>query len=302
MEYRSSSYKYIDKISVVFNEDDFNSRTKKVVLTQLDKKLSKTGGVMTGDLDMGNNHILHAANYTPSSDRHVVTKKYVINFSLANTVANIYNLQMDDEGIFNVKDDVDFIEYTGSNKKVEKRLNLSRKKDWNFKQDDTNKQPFFKKSTINNNFYCVQYLGSNSNNLHLVSTQDILSNQHLNFYFVYGLKSLNSSHNEVSLFKITSNETTSNPLPFDFGVSYQNSLLYLTNSSRNSVSNSNWELKANATAINKLICLSSHWDQNNLSGVKKGNLYVNGKEIVSFTTTRKLSHNSNTKFYLGSKK
>ena len=150
---------------------------------------------------------------------------------------------MDDDGIFAVKDDVNYIEYTGSNKKVEKLLNLSRKKDWNFKQDDTNKQPFFKKSTINNNFYCIQYLGSNSNNLHLSTSQDILINQHLNFYFVYGLKSLNSTNNEVSLFKITSNETTSQPIPLHFGVSYRNSLLYITNSSRNAVPNSNWELK-----------------------------------------------------------
>ena len=78
-------------------------------------------------------------------------------------------------------------------------------------------------------------------------------------------------------------------------------MLYLTNSSRNSVPNSNWELKANATEINKLICLSSHWDQNNTSGIKKGNLYVNGKEIVSFTTSQTIRHNSNMKFYLGSK-
>ena len=274
---------------------------KKYVDTQLNTKLSKTGGTMTGDLDMGNHHIIHAANYSPSSNQHSVNRKYVTNWSIPNTVANIYNLQMDDEGIFDVKDDYNYIEYTGSNKKVEKLLNLSRKKDWNFKQDDTNKQPFFKKSTINNNFYCIQYLGSNSNNLHLSTSQDILSNQHLNFYFVYGLKSLNSTNNEVSLFKITSNETTSRPLPFSFGVSYWNSLLYITNSSRNSVPNINWELKANATELNKLICLSVHWDQNNVSGVKKGNLYVNGKEIVSFTTNQKLSHNSNMKFYLGSK-
>ena len=60
-------------------------------------------------------------------------------------------------------------------------------------------------------------------------------------------------------------------------------------------------MKSNATEINKLICLSSHWDQNNLSRVKKGNLYVNGKEIVSLTTSQKLSHGVNTKLYLGSK-
>ena len=58
-------------------------------------------------------------------------------------------------------------------------------------------------------------------------------------------------------------------------------------------------MKANATEINKLICLSSHWDQNNTSGVKKGKLYANGKEIVSFTTIQKLSHNVNMKLYLG---
>ena len=123
----------------------------------------------------------------------------------------------------------------------------------------------------------------------------------MNFYFVYGLKSLNSTNNEVSLFKITDNATTSQPTPFDFGISYRNSLLYITNSSQNAVPNSNWELKANATEINKLICLSSHWDQNNVRGVKKGKLYVNGKEIVSFLTTSKLYHGVNTKLYLGSK-
>ena len=114
---------------------------------------------------MGNYHI----NY-PSSDNHVVTKKYVI----PNTIANIYNLQMDDEGIFAVKDDDNYIEYTGSNKKIETLFNLSRKKDWNFTQNDTGKQPLFKKSTINNNFYCIQYLGSN--NLYLVNAVNILSN------------------------------------------------------------------------------------------------------------------------------
>ena len=234
---------------------DDNHLTRKIYV---DTKLSKTGGTMTGDLDMGNHHIIHASNYTPSSDYHTVTKKYVTNFSLPNTVANIYNLQMDDEG---------------SNKKVEKLLNLSRKKDWNFTQDDTNKQPFFKKSTINNNFYCIQYLGSDSNNLHLVTSQDILSNQHLNFYFVYGLKSLNSSNNEVSLFKIN-----------DLGISYKYSSLHVSNSFPLSVPNSSWELKANAIQINKLICLSAHWDQKNTNNPKEGKIYVNGKEIFSFFT------------------
>ena len=268
---------------------------KKYVDDQDEKKVSKSGDTMTGDLNMGNHNIIQ--NNVPSSDNHVVTKKYM----LPNTIANIYNLQMDDEGIFDAtKDDIDYIEYTGSNKKVETLLNVSRKKDWNFTQNDTNKQPFFKKSTINNNFYCVQY-NTGSNNLHLTCEENILSYQYLNFYFVYGLKSLNSSNNEVSLFKIIDNETVSQPTPFNFGISYRNSLLYITNSSAYSISNSRWQLKANAKEINKLICLSVHWDQNNLSGGKKGKLYVNGKEIVSFITNSKLSHNANMKFYLGSK-
>ena len=75
----------------------------------------------------------------------------------------------------------------------------------------------------------------------------------------------------------------------------------MTNSSPISVPNSKWQLKANAIEINKLICLSVHWDQNNLNPPKKGQLYVNGKEISSFKTDNKKSHNSNTKLYLGSK-
>ena len=162
--------------------DSKDSMHKKYIDDANNLKLSLSGGIMSGDLDMGNHNILHAANYVPSSDHHVVTKKYVTNFSFANTVANIYNLQMDDEGIFDVKDDDNYIEYTGSNKKVEKLLNLSRKKDWNFTQDDTNKQPLFKKSTINNNFYCIQYLGSNSNNLHLNTSRHFIQST-LEFLF-----------------------------------------------------------------------------------------------------------------------
>ena len=124
----------------------------------------------------------------------------------------------------------------------------------------------------------------------------------MNFYFVYGLKSLNSIDKEKSLFKITDYKISLDlTLLTDFGISYLLSNLYIANSSISMVPNSKWKFKANATEINKLICLSVHWDQNNVSGPPKGNLSVNGKEIVSFTTSRKLSHNSNMKFYLGSK-
>ena len=276
---------------------------KKYVDIQDAKKISKSGDTMTGDLDMGNHNILHTANYIPSSDNHGVNKKYVKNWSYPNTTATLYLLQMDDEGIFDpTKDDIDYVEYTGSNKKVETLFNLSRKKNWNFGQSDTNKQPFFKKSTINNNFYCIEYPGSNNNNLHLNTSQDILSNQYLNFYFVYSLKSLNSTNREASLFKITKDKLPVNVVLLnDIGISYILSELNITNAIPTTVPNNRWQLKANATELNKLICLSCHWDQNNTSGNKKGKLYVNGKEIFSFTTSQKSSHHSNTKFYLGSK-
>ena len=93
----------------------------------------------------------------------------------------------------------------------------------------------------------------------------------------------------------------SNVIAFEFGISYINSTIYTTNSHPISVPSANWELKANATVLNKLICLSVHWDQNNHSNPKKGYLYVNGKEILSFRTNYKRSHNSNTKFYLDQK-
>ena len=51
----------------------------------------------------------------------------------------------------------------------------------------------------------------------------------------------------------------------------------------------------------KLIRLSVHWDQNDHSDPKKGNLYVNGKEICSFLTSYNMTTEKNIKFYLRSK-
>lgn len=115
-------------MSVVF-EEDFGSKTKNFVLKEFDKKLSLSGGKMTGDLNMGNHNIVHASNYVPSSDWHTTNKKYVENWSLANAAACIYTLQMDDKGMFNASDDINFIIYSGSNKKVGEFSNLSRKED-----------------------------------------------------------------------------------------------------------------------------------------------------------------------------
>ena len=148
----------------------------------------------------------------------------------------------------------------------------------------------------------MEYPSSSAYNLHFVTSQDILSSRYLNFYVVYDLKSINtSSSDEVSLFKITTDETTSNKLNDDYGLSYISSTMYIGNSDKLLVQNNEWELKANTTQINKLMCVSVHWDQNNVTNPKKGNLYVNGKEICSFHTNFKKSHTSTTKLYVGSK-
>ena len=128
--------------------DSKDSVHKKYVDDADNLRLSLSGGTMSGDINMGGHNIVHSSNYVPSSDRHVVNRKYVENWSLPNTVSCIYTLQMDDKGIFNVTDDINSILYTGSNKKVEKLTNLARKEDWNFTQSNSNKQPFFYKKAV----------------------------------------------------------------------------------------------------------------------------------------------------------
>ena len=49
------------------------------------------------------------------------------------------------------------------------------------------------------------------------------------------------------------------------------------------------------------MCVSIHYDKNNLYLPTKGLLYRNGKEIKSFITNAAVNHNSNMIFYLGSK-
>ena len=209
---------------------DTHLARKKYVDDQDAKKLSLTGGVMTGDIVINDYRIWSTSD--PTHDRHLTRKiyvdekdltrkKYVDNKILPNILSNLYTLQMDDEGIFNARDDVEYVEYNGSNKKIGIVFNFSRKKDWNLIQSIPQHQPYFKKSTINNNFYCIEYPGSDSYNLNLYTLQDILSSRYLNFYFIFGLKSMNtSSSNEVSLFKITNDELGSGKLQDDFGISY----------------------------------------------------------------------------------
>lgn len=71
------------------------------------------------------------------------------------------------------------------------------------------------------------------------SGQDIISNHHLNFYFVYGLKSLNTAQNdEVSLFKITDQSASSSRITNAFGLSYINGHVYVSNANPGVISNS----------------------------------------------------------------
>ena len=166
-----------------------DSTHKKYVDDADNLKLSLSGGTMTGNINMDGHYIL---NDSPSSDQHVVNRKYVTRWTFPNTVSNLYLLQMDDQGMFNVRDDVSNIIYVGNTKKTTTLLNIGRKENWNLEQSDSNKQPLFAKSSINNKFYCLQYLGSNSNNLHLSSPINLLKN-YLNVFVVYGLKSKNAS-------------------------------------------------------------------------------------------------------------
>ena len=249
-------------MSVVFEESDFSGKTKNYILKEFDKKGSKNG-------------------------------------EISNSVSNSYLLQMDDRGMFDATlDDIPRISYIGNNKKINSLLNLSRKENWNLEQSDDNKNPLFVKSSINNKFYCLQFLGSNSNNLHLSSNVNLLQS-YLNVFVVYALKSKNSMQDEVCLFKINDRETSQAQVSNTFGISFIQNNFYVSNSSPYQVTN--WQTKPNGFETNKLICLSSHWDQNNLNRPKKGKLYINGKEIHSFYTLFKKSHDSSTKFYLGSK-
>ena len=139
-----------------------DSTHKKYVDDANNLKLSLSGGTMSGDLNMGNHHILHALNYVPSSNQHVVNKKYMKNWTLPNTMFDA------------TLDDVSSISYIGNNKKVNSLVNLGRKQNWNLEQSDDNKKPLFVKSTVNNKFYCLQYSGSNYNNLNLSSPVNLL--------------------------------------------------------------------------------------------------------------------------------
>ena len=282
----------------VDSKDSKDSTHRKYVDDANNLKLSLSGGRMSGDLDMRNHHILYAANYSPSSDQHVVNKKYVTYWSIPNTVSNLYLLQMDDNGMFDAtRDDVSNIIYIGNNKKIEKIMNLGRKENWNLTQTDSNKKPLFVKSTINTKF-CLQYLGSNSNNLNLSSPVNLLQS-YLNVFVVYSLKSKNATQNEISLFKINDKETSNSQVTDYYGISFVSNNFYVGNSFPHQARN--WQLKANGLETNKLICLSCHWEQDNLGNPKHGKLDINGKEIHSFYTNFRKSFVASTKFYLGSK-
>ena len=135
----------------------------------------------------------------------------------------------------------------------------------------------------------MQYLGSNSN-LNLTSTINLLQD-HINVFIVYALKSKNATQNETSLFKINDKETSTSQITDYYGISFHQNKFCVGNA---------FPYEANGLEVGKLVCISLHWEQNNLGNPKHGKLFVNGKEIHSFYTNFKRSYNA-SKFYLGSK-
>ena len=119
------------------------------------------------------------------------------------------------------------------------------------------------------------------------------------FFIGYALKSKNASGNELSLFKINDWEDPQTLLSNFYGISFISNEFCIGNAFPHKVTN--WQFKANGFETNKIICLSSHWEQDNLGNPKHGRLYVNGKEIRSFYTNYKKSFGASTKFYLISK-
>ena len=104
---------------------------------------------------------------------------------------------------------------------------------------------------------------------------------------------------KTSLFKINDKETSNEQISNYYGISIFQNRFCVRNAFPYEVRN--WQSKANGLETNKLECVSSHWEQNNLGNPKHGKLYINGKEIHSFYTNLQKSYNASTKFYLGSK-
>ena len=94
---------------------------------------------MTGDINMGSHYIIHSN--LPSSSHHTANVKYVKSWSYPNSIANLYLLQMDDQGLFDVRDDTSNIVYAGNSEKTSQLLNLGRKENWNLVQNNSNKKP-----------------------------------------------------------------------------------------------------------------------------------------------------------------
>ena len=144
-------------MSVIFNDDDFSSKRKNFILNEFDKKLSLTGGMMTGDLTINTNKIIstidpiddkHLARkkyvdtklsktggtmtgdlnmgshkiistyHQPTHESHIITKKYVDN--KVQTEFNIFWFQFFKfyTAVYEMKDDTSYIIYSGASKKI----------------------------------------------------------------------------------------------------------------------------------------------------------------------------------------
>ena len=128
-------------MNVVFNDDDFSSKTKNFILNEFDEKLSLTGGRMSGNIDMQNHKIINVKNTDSSSQgHHIANKEYVDrkiqvenkNVAYQLNLIESYILNNDYQGYFEIYDDVSRMTYEGNSGRVEVWKNQSKNTWHNF--------------------------------------------------------------------------------------------------------------------------------------------------------------------------
>ena len=96
-------------MSVVFEDSDLTGKTKSFLLKEFDKKVSKNGDSMTGDLDMQTNFIHSTA--IPNNNSDLVNKKYVDDSDATKLSLNggsmSGDVNMQNHKLVNLKDPVD---------------------------------------------------------------------------------------------------------------------------------------------------------------------------------------------------
>ena len=145
-------------MSVIFN-DDYSSKRKKFIMKEFDKKLSITGGTMTGDINMGNHKIIK--NSDPTNDAHLARKKYVDDKTKQLILFQSYISNSDFNFYGEIYDLPSYLKYDRRNKKIEVWYNQSRISDENFTETDATKQPIIKDSSFLSNKKVLYFYGHN---------------------------------------------------------------------------------------------------------------------------------------------